>query len=50
MKILIGADIVPTGTNENYFENAQMEQILEKPLYDLIKCILRVTRSMFTDK
>ena len=39
MKILIGADIVPTGTNENYFENAQMEQILEKPLYDLIKSV-----------
>ena len=39
MKILIGADIVPTKTNEKCFENAQMEQILEKPLYDLIKSV-----------
>lgn len=37
MKILIGADIVPTKTNQQFFENAQMEQIVDKGLFEVIK-------------
>lgn len=36
MKILIGADIVPTETNKKKFENAQMEQIVDKALLEVV--------------
>ncbi len=37
MKILIGADIVPTKSNEKTFENAQMEHIVDEKLL----CVIR---------
>ena len=37
MRILIGADIVPTPSNQNIFENAQMEQIVDDRLLELMK-------------
>lgn len=36
-KLIIGADIVPTLSNKNIFENAYMEQIVDKRLFDVIK-------------
>ena len=37
MKILIGADIVPTASNQQFFENAQMEQIVDAGLFEILK-------------
>lgn len=37
MKILIGADIVPTISNQQFFENAQMEKIVDQELMDILK-------------
>lgn len=36
MKIIIGADIVPTVSNQALFENSQMEQIVDKGLLELL--------------
>jgi len=36
MTILIGADIVPTKSNQIYFEQAQMDQIVDKGILDII--------------
>ena len=36
MNILIGADIVPTISNREFFINGDMEKIIENDLYDLI--------------
>ena len=32
VKLIIGADIVPTASNQHLFENAHMEQIVDKAL------------------
>ena len=37
MKILIGADIVPTLSNQKYFEEEQMEKIVDSRLVELLK-------------
>ena len=36
MKILIGADIVPTKSNQQYFENVQINRIIDKDLLEII--------------
>ena len=47
MRILIGADIVPTLSNQQYFEEEQMEKIIDSRLFELLKkaeyrvCILK---------
>lgn len=37
MRILIGADIVPTLSNQKYFEEEQMEKIVDSRLVELKK-------------
>lgn len=37
MRILIGADIVPTLSNQQYFEEEQMEKIVDSRLFELLK-------------
>lgn len=37
MKILIGADIVPTISNQQMFENEQMDQIVDDKLLEILK-------------
>lgn len=37
MKILIGADIVPTISNQRMFENEQMDQIVDDKLLEILK-------------
>lgn len=37
MKVIIGADIVPTISNQTVFEKAQMEQIVDKRLLDIMR-------------
>ena len=37
MRILIGADIVPTLLNQQYFEEEQMEKIVDSRLFELLK-------------
>ena len=37
MRILIGADIVPTTSNQTLFENAQMEQIVDSSVRELLE-------------
>jgi len=37
MQIIIGADIVPTASNQHIFENAQMEQIVDKGLLEVLR-------------
>ena len=37
MRILIGADIVPTLSNQQYFEEGQMEKIVDSRLFELLK-------------
>lgn len=37
MKIIIGADIVPTLSNQSIFENAKMEQIIDDNLFQILK-------------
>lgn len=37
MRILIGADIVPTLSNQQYFEEEQMEKIIDSRLFELLK-------------
>lgn len=37
MRILIGADIVPTLSNQKYFEEEQMEEIVDSRLFELLK-------------
>lgn len=36
MKILIGADIVPTATNQHFFEQEEMEKIVDGDLYEVL--------------
>ncbi len=36
-KLIIGADIVPTPSNQTIFENAHMEQIIDDGLFDVLK-------------
>lgn len=36
-KLIIGADIVPTTSNQHIFENAQMEQIVDGSLLDILR-------------
>lgn len=37
VKLMIGADIVPTGSNQNIFESGHMEEIVDKKILDLLK-------------
>lgn len=37
VKLMIGADIVPTGSNQNIFESGRMEEIVDKKILDLLK-------------
>ena len=37
MRILIGADIVPTLSNQQYFEEEQMEKIVDSRLFEFLK-------------
>lgn len=37
MRILIGADIVPTPSNSKYFENGQMERIIDESLLEVLE-------------
>ena len=37
MRILIGADIVPTISNQSLFENEQMEQIVDNGVRELLE-------------
>ncbi len=37
MKIIIGADIVPTKSNQHIFENGQMEQIVDSNLLEILQ-------------
>ena len=36
-KLIIGADIVPTTSNQDIFENAQMEHIIDKDLLEVLR-------------
>lgn len=37
MRIIIGADIVPTTSNQTLFENAQMEQIVDSGVREVLE-------------
>ena len=37
MQIIIGADIVPTASNQHIFENAQMEQLIDNRLMEVLR-------------